>query len=80
MLKPSSEATLALHWWHTFKPQPKSICRPLVEEIVTSNAFKEGYRGYINNLSFRGRWHIKKGRNTNINMLELETLEGLSKV
>ena len=30
--------------------------------------------GHMSNLSFRGRWPVKKGRNTHINILELETV------
>ena len=33
-LQPNPEASQALHWVHTFKLQPKSICRPLIEEVV----------------------------------------------
>ena len=51
-LKPDLEASQALHWWHSFKLQPKSVCRPLIEEVVTTDASKEGYGGHMNKLSF----------------------------
>ena len=73
-LKSDPEAFQALYWWQTFKPQLESIFKPLIEEVITTDAPKEGYGGQINNLSFRGKWFVKKGRNTNINILELETV------
>ena len=45
-----SEATQALHWWWTFKQQPKSICKSLIEEVVSTDASKKGYGGHMNNL------------------------------
>ena len=30
-------------WWCTFRPQTKSISRPLIEAVVTTDASKEGY-------------------------------------
>ena len=41
---------------------------------MTPGASKEGYCGHMNHLSFRGRWPAKKGRNTHINILEMETV------
>ena len=73
-LKPKSEATQMLLWWCTFKPQPKSMWRPLIEAVVTTDASKEGYGGHMNNLSFQGKWPAKKGKNTHINILEMETV------
>ena len=73
-MKQDTEASHALHWWCTFKPQPKSICIPLTDEAVTTDVSKDGYGGHMNNLSFRGRWPAKKGRNTYINILEMETV------
>ena len=54
-LKPAPEASQALHWWCTFKPQPKSIFRPLIEERVTTDASMNSYGCHMNNLSFKGR-------------------------
>ena len=61
-----------MHWWHTFKPQLKSLCKPLIEEAVTRDASKEGYGGQMNNLPFRGRCSARNGRNTHINILQLK--------
>ena len=52
LLKLYSEATKVLHWWCTFKLQPKLICKPLTEKVVTTDASKEGYGGHMINLSF----------------------------
>ena len=54
-LKPNPKASQALHWCCTFKAQPKLICRPLIEEVVTTDASKEDYGSHMNNLSFQGR-------------------------
>ena len=72
-LKPNPETSLALHWQCTFKPQLKSICKPSVEEVVITDTSKESYGG-MNNISFRGRWPAKKGRDTHISILEKETM------
>ena len=40
--------------------------------LVTSTDNTEGYKGHMNNLSFRDRLPAKKGRNSLINILELE--------
>ena len=73
-LKTDPEAAQTLLWWHNFKPQPKSISRPLIEAGVTTGASKEGYGGHMNNLPFWGRWPAEKAKNTHINILELETV------
>ena len=46
----------------------------LINEVVTTDVSKEGYGSQMNNLSLRGRWPAKKGRDTYINILELETV------
>ena len=51
-LKQNVDASQALHWWCTFKLQPKSICRALLEEVVITDASKEDYGGHMNNLFF----------------------------
>ena len=73
-MKPNPEASQTLMWWHTFKPQPKSIYKPLIEVVVTPDSSKEGYGDHMNNPSFRGTWPAKKGKNTNINILKVETV------
>ena len=73
-LKTNWETIQTLHWWHSFKLQPKSIYRPLVEEVVTADTLKDGYGGHMNNLSFRGKQHAKKGGTPNINILELKAV------
>ena len=50
-LKPDPEASQDLHWCSTFKPQPKSIYRPVTEEVVTADASKECDGGHMNKLS-----------------------------
>ena len=40
-LKPDPEASHALNWWCIFKPQAKSIWKPLIEEVVTTDISKE---------------------------------------
>ena len=60
-LKQDPEASQVLHWWHTFKLQPKSICRPL--------------RGGSDNRYLQGWvWHAKMSKNIYINILELVTI------
>ena len=73
-LQPDSEAAQILLWWCTFKPQLKSISSPHIEAVVMTDASKEGYGGHINSLFFWGRWPAEKGKNTHINILELETV------
>ena len=55
-LKQDPEAAQTLLWWCTFKPQPKSISRSLIEAAVTTDVPKEDYWGHLSNLSFKGRW------------------------
>ena len=40
---------------------------------MTTDDLTDDYRGYMNNLSFKSHWPGKKGRETQINLLELET-------
>ena len=42
-LKPNPEAAQTLLWRCSFKPQPNSVPRPLIETLVTTDASKEGY-------------------------------------
>ena len=72
-LKPNQEATQTLLWWYVFKPKPKSISRPQIGAVVSTDASKEGNGSHRNNLSFWGMWPAKQGKNTHINILELET-------
>ena len=52
----------------------QATIRPLIEEIVTTDPYKEGYGGHMNSLSFQGRWPAKKSKNAYINIQELETV------
>ena len=50
----------------------KLIHWPPVNAIVTADASVEGYRGYMNNLFFKGQWPGRRGRDTHIILLKLE--------
>ena len=68
------EAHLNLEWWHSFKSHPKSIHRPSVQEVVMTDALMKGFGRECNWLAFQGEWPGSKGRDTHINLLELETI------
>ena len=52
----------------------KLICKPLIKEVVTTDASKEDCGGHMNKLSFSGRWPVNKSRDIHISILELETV------
>ena len=68
------EACHNLKWWHSFKLHRKSIHRPSVQEVVTTDALTKGFGREYNQLTFQGEWPGSKGRDTHINLLELETV------
>ena len=70
----TEEAHHNLEWWHSFKSRPKSIHRPSVQEVITTDALMKGFSGECNWLAFQGKWPGSKGRDTHINLLELETV------
>ena len=70
----TEEARHNLEWWRSFKSHPKSIHRPSVQEVVTTDASTKGFGGECNRLAFQGEWPGSKGRDTHINLLELETV------
>ena len=68
------EACHNLKGWHSFKSRPKSIHRPSVQEVITTDALTKGFGGECNWLAFQGEWPGNKGRDTHINLLKLETV------
>ena len=54
LISEDPEAAQTLLWWHTFKPQPRSISRPLIKAVVMRDATKEDYGNHMKNLSFQG--------------------------
>ena len=70
----TEEAHHNLEWWCSFKLHPKSIHRPSVQEVVTTDTSTKGFGGECNRLTFQGKWPGNKGRDTHINLLELETI------
>ena len=70
----TEEAHHNLEWWCSFKLRPKSIHRPSVQEVVTTDALTKGFSRECNWLAFQGEWPRSKGRDTHINLLELETV------
>ena len=70
----TEEAHHNLEWWCSLKSHPKSIHRPSVQEVVTTDASTKGFGGECNWLAFQGKWPGSKGRDTHINLLKLETI------
>ena len=68
------EARHNLEWWCSFRSRPKSIHRPSVQEVVMTDALTKGFGREWNQLAFGGEWPGSKGRDTHINLLELETV------
>ena len=74
LFKPLRFAQEALFRLCSFVPQVKLIHQTPLKAIVTTDASMEVYRGYMNNLSFKGQKPGRKVRETHINLLELETI------
>ena len=55
-----------------FQLKTKTKQHPLVEEIITFDASKKGYGGFINKLSFRDKLPGKMGWETYINIFKLD--------
>ena len=70
----TEEARHNLEWWRSFKSRPKSIHRPSVQEVVTTDASTKGFGGECNQLAFKGEWPGSKGRDMHINLLKLEII------
>ena len=70
----TEEARHNLERGHSFRSHPKSFHRPSVQEVIMTDALTKGFGGECNRLVFWGKWPGSKGRDTHINLLELETI------